>query len=422
MNVLKWLYPGMRVKRWLLIFIAGVAVVAIGFSIFINQANQGFFGALGRELRNVENPLLWSFIAIVAGALAITFGFRQVMQSVTSALLPEGDIDNGKIVSIVHERRQLRRGPKIVAVGGGTGLSTLLRGIKGFTSNITAIVTVADDGGSSGQLRREMGVLPPGDIRNCLVALADAEPLMQRLFQYRFKSGDPPELVGHSFGNLFIATMSEIAGDFERAIKESSKILAVRGQVLPSTLEDVSLHAELEDGTIVHGESNISKSKSRIRRVFIRPEHVEPVVEAIEAIRNADIIVLGPGSLFTSVLPNLLVKGIADEIRRSRAIKVYACNVMTQPGETDGFTAADHVRAILGHVGEGVIDCVLVNHGAVPGALLERYLREGAEQVAADIEDIERLGLKVLEGDLICETDFARHDPGKLARAIMRML
>lgn len=307
-------------------------------------------------------------------------------------------------------------------IGGGTGLSTLLRGIKEHTSNLTAIVTVADDGGSSGRLRKGMGVLPPGDIRNCLVALADSEPLMARLFQYRFPEGDPTGLGGHTFGNLFIATMSAITGDFEEAVKESSRVLAVRGRVLPSTLEDVELVAECEGGALVEGESSISKCGAPIKRVFLRPEDPEALPEAVEAICHADAVLLGPGSLFTSVMPNLLVGGITDAIRRSGAPKAYVCNVMTQPGETDGFTAADHVRAILEHVGPGVVECVIVNTGEVHPRLAERYRQEGAYPVAANPKEIEAFGVSVAGGDLISDTHYARHDPERLALAIVKLL
>lgn len=319
----------------------------------------------------------------------------------------------------VWSLRNLEVGPRIVAIGGGTGLSTLLRGLKEYTSNITAIVTVADDGGSSGRLRREMGVLPPGDIRNCLVALADAESLMQQLFQYRFGDDGPPGLAGHNFGNLFIATMSEVTGDFELAIKESSRVLAVRGQVLPSTLSQVVLVAELEDGSSVKGESMISKCFRRIRRIRLEPEDVEPLPEALDAIRAADMIVLGPGSLYTSVLPNIMVKGIRDAIKEVAALKVYVSNVMTQPGETDHFTARDHVSAICEHIGPGVLDYAVVNVGIIPLHLLEKYRLEGAEPVLPDVDAISSMGIRVIEGDFVCQNHVVRHDPLKLAEVIV---
>lgn len=321
-----------------------------------------------------------------------------------------------------HNGRYARRhGPKIAAIGGGTGLSTLLRGIKEYTENLTAIVTVADDGGSSGRLRKEMGILPPGDIRNCLVALADAEPLMQRLFQYRFGENDPPELAGHSFGNLFIAAMCSITGDFEVAVKESSRVLAVRGRVLPSTLDDVVLCAELDDGSVVRGESFIPRCGRAIRRVFLEPADAKALSEAVEAIEDADMIILGPGSLFTSVIPNLLVRGITEAIRESPATKAYVCNVMTQPGETDGYTASDHVRAILEHVGDGVIDYVIVNQGEVPRSLQERYRMEGSFPVVPDVERLSSLGIEFIGGDFVSENNLARHDPAKLARSVMEL-
>ena len=306
-------------------------------------------------------------------------------------------------------------------VGGGTGLSTLLRGLKEYTSNLTAIVTVADDGGSSGRLRKEMGVLPPGDIRNCLVALADSEPLMARLFEYRFPEGNPIGLGGHTFGNLFIATMSAITGDFEEAVKESSRVLAVRGRVLPSTLENVVLVAQCEGGEVVYGESTIGKCKDRIEKVFLQPENPQALPDALESIADADLIVLGPGSLFTSVIPNLLVLGIANAIRESSALRIYVCNVMTQPGETDCFTAADHLRAIMDHAGKDIVDHVLINSGCVPDRLAEKYRQEGAYPVEVDRDRLKPLGINVIEEDLISSMDYARHDPDRLAKAIMKV-
>ena len=300
-------------------------------------------------------------------------------------------------------------------------MSTLLRGLKEYTSNLTAIVTVADDGGSSGRLRKEMGVLPPGDIRNCLVALADSEPLMARLFEYRFPEGDPTGLGGHTFGNLFIATMSAITGDFEEAVKESSRVLAVRGRVLPSTLENVVLVAECQGGRVVYGESTIGKCGAGIEKVFLQPGNPQALPEALESIAEADAIVLGPGSLYTSVIPNLLVAEIAHAIRESRAPRIYVCNVMTQPGETDHFTAGDHVKAIMDHAGKEIIDCVLINSGGIPEKLAEKYGQEGAYRVSIDRERFGLFGIKVIEEDLISTTDYARHDPARLAEAIMRV-
>ncbi|NLA58866.1 MAG: YvcK family protein [Firmicutes bacterium] len=312
------------------------------------------------------------------------------------------------------------REPAVVVIGGGTGLSTMLRGLKLKTGRITAIVTVADDGGSSGRIRSELGIPPPGDIRNTLVALANTEPLMEQLFQYRFNWGEGLE--GHSFGNLFIAAMTDITGDFEEAIRTSSQVLAVRGEVLPSTLSSVTLRAEYDDGSTTTGESLIPQPGKRIRRVFLEPEHCKPLEEAITAINNADAIVLGPGSLYTSVLPNLLVPEIREAIRKSTAPKIYICNVMTQPGETDGYKASNHVEALLNHVGPGLIDYVIVNTAAVPEHLLERYRREGAVPVEPDVAEVAALGVTPITAEVISMTNLVRHDPEKLAEVIYRII
>jgi uncharacterized cofD-like protein len=295
----------------------------------------------------------------------------------------------------------------------------LLRGLKRYTKNITAIVTVADDGGSSGILRDELKILPPGDIRNCLLALANTEPLMEKLFQYRFNAGS---LKGHSFGNLFLAAMTEILGDFELAIKESSKVLAVSGQVLPSTLSDIILAAEFEDGTVIKGESQIPRMGRKIKRIRIVPEDAKPLPEALEAIERADAVILGPGSLYTSILPNLLIKDLADAVRNSRAKKIFVVNVMTQPGETDGYTAFDHVKTIMEHAGGNLIEYVIVNAEKIPDHLLLKYLADGACPVACDEENIKKLGCKVIYGELLGFADVVRHDPIKLAKVIMDII
>jgi uncharacterized cofD-like protein len=284
---------------------------------------------------------------------------------------------------------------------------------------LTAIVTVSDDGGSSGRLQKELGVLPPGDIRNCLVALADDEALVTDLFRYRFSEGGG--LGGHSFGNLFLAAMSGITGNFDQAIKESSRVLNVVGRVLPATLGVVRLCAELDDGTIVEGESNISRATRPIKRVFFDPPAAAPLDEVIEAIHDADAIVLGPGSLFTSVVPNLLVNRIAREVADAHAVKVYVCNVMTQPGETDGMTAADHVKALLANAGERVCDYVIVNDQP-PSRLLAAYAQERQVPVEPDTERISALGLEPVPAAVIGETEMVRHDPDKLATVVMAIV
>jgi len=316
----------------------------------------------------------------------------------------------------------LMKGPKVVAIGGGTGLSTMLRGLKALTSNITAVVTVADDGGGSGVLRQELGMLPPGDIRNCILALADTEPLMEQLLQYRFKEGN---LKGQSFGNLFLAAMDGISSSFVEAVKRMSDVLAVTGRVLPVTLENVTLCAELEDGSIVCGESRIGQyrnfNKCRIKRVYMEPEDAEPLDDVIDAIDQADVIVLGPGSLYTSILPNLLVRGICPAIQRSNALKIYVCNVMTQPSETEEYTVSDHIRALEDHSCKGIIDLCIVNNSVIPDDIREKYQNDGADQVVIDRETVENAGIRIIEGDYASlRNNLVRHDPHKLAEAVIK--
>jgi uncharacterized cofD-like protein len=316
-----------------------------------------------------------------------------------------------------------------VAIGGGTGLSVLLRGLRPFaippepgqpaSVAVTALVTVTDDGGSSGRLRREFDVLPPGDIRNCLVALSEDEALMSRLFQYRFASGRG--LKGHSFGNLFLTALTNITGDFAQAVRVSSEVLAIAGRIFPSTGANVMLGAELEDGSRVLGETKINKSRVPIRRVFLAPSQAAPLPESLEAIAAADLITLGPGSLYTSVIPNLLVQGVTQAILDSPASKAYVVNLMWQPGETTGYTAADHVEAIRRHSAAGIIDTVIVNTGRFEPALLRKYARQRAKPVEADIARLRRLGLKIVAGDLLEQSDKIRHRPDELARVVIEL-
>ncbi|MDA8352209.1 MAG: YvcK family protein [Firmicutes bacterium] len=312
------------------------------------------------------------------------------------------------------------RKPRIVVVGGGTGLSVMLRGLKELPVEITAIVTVADDGGSSGRIRTDLQMPPPGDIRNVMVALADVEPLLEQVLQYRFQNGNG--LAGHNLGNLMIAALKEITGDFNHAIQYLSRVLAVRGRVLPSTGQEVVLCAEMDDGSLVKGESQIPKAGKKIARVFLEPEQVQPLPEALRAIEEADGIILGPGSLYTSILPNLLVKGLPEAIRRSHAKKIYICNVMTQAGETDHFTASDHVAAITRHVGEGFFDVAIVNRQTPPPSIMKRYASEGAMVVEADVKRLESFGCKVIADDLMQIETVIRHDAAKLNRWIVDLV
>jgi uncharacterized cofD-like protein len=319
---------------------------------------------------------------------------------------------------------------RVVAIGGGTGLSALLRGLKQCVApspfadsadpirDLVAVVTVTDDGGSSGRLRREYGILPPGDIRNCMVALSQDEALLSRLFQYRFASGNG--LKGHSFGNLFLAALSHVTGDFTRAVSVSSEVLAIRGRIFPSTNQLVSLEAVLENGRHVAGESRISRTATPIRRVRLVPRRAKPLPEVLEALVKADLILLGPGSLYTSVIPNLLISGVAEAIRKSRATKVYVSNLMTQPGETVGYTAADHVRAILDHGGPGLIDSVILNKAPFAPAVARRYRAQGAYPVSTDVTQLERMGLRCIADDLIEQHSKVRHNSRRLARLVLR--
>lgn len=311
-------------------------------------------------------------------------------------------------------------GKKVVAIGGGTGLSVMLRGLKAHPLDLTAIVTVADDGGSSGRLRSELKMPPPGDIRNVLIALADTEPLLEQLLQYRFINGNG--IKGHNLGNLFLAAMKEITGDFVTAIKEMSRVLAVRGQVLPATEEDVVLNAEMADGSIVVGESLIPLHKQRIKRVFFEPPHPQALPEALRAIAEADAIIIGPGSLYTSILPNLLVEGMVPAIRHTNALKLFVCNVMTQPGETDGFTASDHLAAIHDHVGDRLFHYVLANDSEPPEAIVEQYRKQGAQVVQPDLAEIKKYGYDVVSGNFLQYDTFLRHDAKRLSERIMALI
>ena len=296
---------------------------------------------------------------------------------------------------------------RIVSIGGGTGLSSLLNGLKKYTRecpgrpavDITAVVTVTDDGGSSGRLRRDFDVLPPGDIRNCMVALSEDEALLSRLFQYRFQAGHG--LKGHSFGNLFLTAMTSIVGDFPDAVRKSSEVLNIAGRIYPSTAADVSLEAVLSDGRVVCGESRISRSRRPIREVRIRPARVRPLKETLAAIERADLITFGPGSLFTSVIPNLLVSGIPKAIRQSAALKAYFVNLMSQPGETTNFCASDHVTAIVNHAGAGLLDCAVVSNSRISPAVRRRYAEQNAAPVENDIEAMQAMGLEVIEAGLL---------------------
>lgn len=420
-HLLKWLYPGMKMKRWLLLFAIGVMLFSLGGALAINyeylgRVEEEIFMLVYRTVGSYNYAItagVGIFIVIIGSCLML-WSTRSIIRSIIAVIIPDR---SEKLVDLIYQERKLGRGPAVTVIGGGHGLSVLLRGIKTSTNNVSAVVTVADDGGSSGRLREELGIIPPGDLRNCLVALADTEPLMEKLFQYRFEGNS--ELAGHSFGNLFIAAMNEVTGDMETALKESSKVLAVKGRVIPASKEHVRLDALMDDGTIVEGESQIPEAHKKIRRVQLFPKKVQAVPAALEAIESADAIILGPGSLYTSIMPNLLVDGVADALKKSKAIKIYICNVLTQPGETDNYTAAQHAKAILDHAGHGVIDYVLVNSTPIPESM---WQGTGAKPVVIDEDKINALGMGLIKEDLMSTKEVGRHDPNKLCAAVMKII
>ncbi|TRU27881.1 MAG: YvcK family protein [Microcystis aeruginosa Ma_MB_S_20031200_S102] len=418
----KWLSPGLFVKRWLLISLTGVFLTSFGLAVWVkltpvNRFLEFVSQALETTARLVPNSVSGP-LAVLLGVFLLFWGQSRTVETITEALQPDA---SEELVDRLRTHRRLHRGPKIVAIGGGTGLSTLLRGLKQYSSNITAIVTVADDGGSSGRLRREMGILPPGDIRNCIAALADEEKLLTELFQYRFHAGDG--LSGHSFGNLFISAMTEITGDLEQAIDASAKVLAIRGKVLPATLTDVSLWAKLADGRIIEGESKITEAMGQIRQIGCHPADPVALPAALAAIKEADYIIIGPGSLYTSIIPNLLVPAIRQALAEVTVPRVYVCNIMTQPGETDNYSVADHLRAIEGVCEERVFDAVLAQRTAPSPQSLQLYAQEHSHPVFLDREEVGKMGYRIVLANVMAEDEVTakvRHDPQRLARVLWR--
>ncbi len=408
----KWLMPGLQVKRWFALIFLGAVMMTLGVLILFDIKPIFYTMEFIRKVAMNLSTEWIAFAIVMFGAGVFFKGWQKTNISIIDG------IDNQSLLENLYRRRKLNRGPKVVAVGGGTGLSMLLKGIKNITNNITAVVTVGDDGGSSGRLREEMGVLPPGDIRNCIAALADDEDLVTKLFQYRFKTGEGLE--GHSFGNLFLTALCSITGDMVRAVKESSKVLSIRGRVLPSTLDNMRLGAEMEDGRIIHGESNIPEAHGKIKRLFTEPKSCKALDDVIAAIRDAELIILGPGSLYTSVIPNLLIKEISYEIAKSNAKKIYVCNIMTQPGETDGYNVSDHVNALMKHAeSRNIIDTVLVND-FLPSNLAKKYQMSGSYPVRLDYENLKKLGVKLFSRKLIEDSreGLVRHSSNRVARAI----
>jgi len=412
MRSLKWFQIVFKFKKWLISGILGLLLLAASLVVLLKDANIG--------------PVQWgiSILLAVLGLYGILICLRRIFikfVNVYSKGILKKPSNVSEIGDIIYKRKILALGPKVVTIGGGTGTSTLLRGLKEYTSNITAIITVADDGGGSGALRNDLGMLPPGDIRNCILALAETEPVMEKLLSYRFNEGS---LKGQSFGNLFLAAMNGISGSFEQAVKHMCDVLAVTGRVFPVTEENINLIAELEDGTVIRGESSIGSHNAthpgRIKRIRLSKPSVKPVKQAVDAIYEADVIVLGPGSLYTSIIPNLLVEEIVEAIISSRAIKVYVCNIMTQPGETDGYTVSDHISAIDFHAGRRIIDICVANRSNIRPEILKRYNDDGSDQVEIDYAKIKSMGIRLIEKDMASyKNDVVRHNSDLLAQTIM---
>ncbi len=406
---LRWLLPGLEVKRWILLLAFSILLVDLGVAYLL----RGLYSSV--QLPAISATLTLQFLphwvrAAIFGLLGVSlliFSFLKLQHSVLGPFLPGGDIG---IVDQIYNFRQRGRGPRVVAIGGGTGLSTLLRGLKEYSANLAAILTVADDGGSSGRLREEYQILPPGDFRQCLVALADAEPLVKQLFDHRFQDGS---LGGHSFGNLFIMAMADVTGNFEHALQASGRVLRVQGNIVPSTLQDVTLCATV-NGSTVEGESRIPHQHGPISRVFLKPDLPEINPEAALAILNSELIVIGPGSLYTSILPNLLVQGMVEAIKSSPALKVFICNVASQEGETDDFKVSDYLEVIEQHVGSNLFDYVICNSN------LSHTPTGGQTKVIFDQADASSRDVRFILADVVNTRIPSHHDPEKLARVIMK--
>lgn len=415
-NVPRWLRPGLGVKRWLTLIILGATLLGLGFAVILidlyrtDSTDQTLLTFLSyaslRFLPRIARALIFGGLGIGL----VIYGTYKLNRALLKPFVRPGS----GVVDTLTDYHRRKRGPRIVAIGGGHGLATLLRGLKEHTGNLTAVVTVADDGGSSGRLRESLGILPPGDIRNCLAALSNDEDMLTQLFQYRFSGS--PDLDGHSFGNLFITALADITGSFESAVVESGRVLSVNGRVLPSTLHDVKLVASMElphslNEVRVVGESKIPEMAGRVRRVWLEPDNAPAFPPVIQAILNADIIVVGPGSLYTSILPNLLVPDLLASLHASRAVKIYVCNIATQAGETDSFTTYDHLRALEWHIGEDLFDVVLCN---------DNYAGEvGPHSVWVKVDEKTRSDERAYTVDLVDNAHPWRHDSLKLAQVIM---
>lgn len=424
MNWIKWLYPGLNFKRWLLLFAIGVIIACLGVTLIFNYQFVGFIEAsVFAFMSNTSGEYYQTTISAI-GAVGLLLGIiialvatRKLIKTIRASVMP-GETES--LRELLFSQSKLNKGPSVVVIGGGTGLSVLLRGLKFITHNCTAVVATGDDGGSSGRLRKEMGIVPPGDLRNCMVALADTEPLMETLMQYRFKENSP--VAGHNLGNLIIAAMSDAEDGLEDGLAAISDILKVHGHVFPSSADNLQLKAEMDDGTVVVGESEISASNKKIKQLMTVPEVPRASQNAVNAILKADAIILGPGSLYTSVLASLIVPGIKEAVIKSKAVKIYVCNVMTQPGETDGYGAYDHVQAIVKHMGKQALDYVIVNEQEASEEQVAKYKEEGAEPVKPDVSKIEELGIDTVPARLLNNSNLVRHNPITLAQTIIGLI
>lgn len=414
-----------RVTRWLALLAFGLACLFVFILLAFSQEFLILVKVIEGQLANFVdiapseyNPKLKILVVLfIVSVASLVMAVFKITQFLINTLVPE---KKGRLMTILKDSTAKNDGPKVVVLGGGTGLNSLLTGLKKYTSNITAVVSVADEGKSSRRLRNEFGVLPPGDIRNCLVALSESSPMMSQLLQYRFKEGKG--LKGHSFGNLLLTAMTRITGSFEKGLEETEKLLAIRGRVLPVSLGKTSLCAVLENGKTIREEPNVevhkTKYKSEIKKLYLDPQ-VDAYGEALKAIHKADLIVLGPGSLYTSILPNILTTGIPAAIKNAKAPVAYVCNVMTQPGETDNYTVSDHVNKIVAHLGEGQIDYVIVNRERADKKLYVKYRKEGSTPIEIDLENLR--SFNVVKANLLTKSNLLRHDVDKLARVVLAL-
>jgi uncharacterized cofD-like protein len=416
MKIKDWMNMGYGIKRWF-----GLGIV--GLSVIIFALIELMFQRFGGRAYNYYYIYL-----MILGVSVLYVSIAELIKSFMTLAkdgLIDFNMDSREIGSLIHEKKLLVQGPKVVILGGGTGLSTILKGLKNYTNNITAVVTVADDGGGSGVLREDLGILPPGDIRNCLVALANTEPLMEELMQYRFKDGS---LKGQSFGNLFLAAMNGVSDNFEDAVQKMANVLAITGKVLPVTLDNIKINAILDNGQLVVGESHIPdvsiSEGAKIRKLYVTPENAQCLPDVREEILNADAIILGPGSLYTSIIPNLIIKGVPEAIKESRASKIYICNVMTQPGETDGFKVSDHIRAIYEHGDIGKIDYVFANTMCIRNEHLRKKYHDMKQfEVIVDDEKLQYEDFELILGDFIKPRETSvRHDADKLSKRLMEII